>query len=95
MDCLLPQRILLQMKMYHWNTWISQTLLLVGKLVHGLVAQNLPELFLIGTVNLLFTNFSLLDFGRRGWGGIWRGPTYRLKGICWCPSISCSSLSES
>lgn len=57
------------MKMYHWNTWISQTLLLVGKLVHGLVAQNLPELFLIGTVNLLFTNFSLLDFGRRGWGG--------------------------
>lgn len=61
-ECLLPQRFLLHIRICCLNAWISQPLLLVLKLRNNLVATYMPELFLMSILNLLLTSFSLLDF---------------------------------
>lgn len=41
---------------------VNLYLVLVRKLTSSLAAANIPELFLMDTLNLMLTNFSLLDF---------------------------------
>lgn len=62
-------------------------LLLVWKLLYSLAAADRPELVLMDTLNLMLTNFSLLDSFV-----LFFLFTYRLKGTCWYHSIISSCL---